>query len=349
MHSGARRMIALSMWMVAGLAGMGQAQAQAVGPVAQQQQGVVVEEEERSWHVGGALTSRVGQGSFVALRQDSGVPARDDTYARWMLAGSLWGSYAPHEEVTLSASGALTQWLSAGGGINEPYELRLQDVQLGATWMGRELGASGVHVTAGLGLGLPTSKVSRAQTMILDTSAWAQVSRRFFGRLWLGYTMSGGKTFHQYTSAVISAQEVGQGNALYRSGGAEDLGGGLVALDGVNTELAWSNGLAARFGIWGPLSAQAAYTLISYWTYDVGRDDALKSPYADSGRGHAQLSSATLALRADVLPQLAITAGASTVMAPRSDDNASLRFPFWGTSGAARNQSQVFLSLSSVY
>ena len=35
MHSGARRMIALSMWMVAGLAGMGQARAQAVGPVAE--------------------------------------------------------------------------------------------------------------------------------------------------------------------------------------------------------------------------------------------------------------------------------------------------------------------------
>lgn len=322
------------------------AAAQAVGPVAQQQQGVEVEAAERSWHVGGALSTRVGQGTFVTMSEDSGVAARGDTYARAMLAASLWGSWAPNDALTLSASGAITQWLTAGGGLNEPYELRVQDLQLGAIWSGAQLGGSPLHLSGGVGLGLPVSATSRAATTILDASAWAQLSYRFGQRLWLGYTMSGGKTFHEYTSPAFDAEELG---ALYRAGGAEDLGGGLVAVDGVNAELMWSNALAGRVGIWGPLSAQVSYTLMSYWTYDVERDAALDSPYAADGRGHTQLSSATVALRADLMPQLAITAGANTLMAPLSDDNQSVRFPFWDLSGAASNRSQLFVSVSGVY
>lgn len=326
------------------------ASAQAVGPVAQQQQGVVALEEPRSWHVGGALTTRVGQGSFVALERDSGVPDDGSAYARVMLAASLWGAWAPHDAVTLTASGALTQWLTQGGGMNAPYETRLQDVQLGAIWSGESLGPAGLHVSGGAGLGLPTSAVSQTATMLLDASVWAQLSARPLKPLWLGLTSSGGKTFHQYTSPVIEADEVGAGNALYRAGGAEDLGGGLVALDGINTEYTWSNALAARVAVWGPLSAQVSYTLMSFWTYDVPREDGVQSsPLARSGRGFGQLSSGLIAVRADLMPELALTVGANTVMAPLSDDNKRVRFPLWDLSGAARNQTQLFLSVSGTY
>jgi hypothetical protein len=36
-------------------------------------------------------------------------------------------------------------------------------------------------------------------------------------------------------------------------------------------------------------------------------------------------------------------------MMPLSDDNKSVRFPFWDLSGAASNRSQLFVSVSGVY
>jgi hypothetical protein len=254
-------------------------------------------------------------------------------------------------DFSFGASISFAQWLTSGGEwfSNGPYETRLRDIGLSAGWKGHTFESTKILVTPSLGLRLPTSALSRTQTLLVDTSASVGVSRNFFSRLTLSYALSGAKSFHQYTSPVINVDRIGADNAIFRAGGAEDIEPGRFAIDGYNSEYMVGNALSASMQLWGSFSASASYGIYTYWTYFANNDDEFASELSCTGRCTSQITSNALALNYGVNDWLSVQTSLNTVQPPKTADNKSFRFPFWNFSGAAANYSSIQLGLSGSY
>ncbi|MEZ4458840.1 MAG: hypothetical protein R3E66_03750 [bacterium] len=312
------------------------------------------EEDAKDWSVSASLTTGIGQGTFTSIDTSTTEFADEvedpaNAYDRWNLGLSLSPSYTIEDLITVSGSVAWTQGLVAGGGINEPNELRFQDIGLDVAWTGHTFEAVPISVDAGLSFTLPTSDVSQTASLILGTSVNGSVSYTLFDKVRFAYSTSVGKDFHEFTSPVIDEAEVGAENAIWRAGGSERVGAGLLAIDGVNTEWVWSNSLSASFPIWDKLRMSASYSLATFWTYDVLKKDEFSNEVAQDGRGVGQSMSSGVTLSYPVLDYLSVSAGIRTSTQPKTADNRSFNFPFWNVDGAASNASQLRFGISANY
>lgn len=339
------------------------------------------EEDGKDWSVGFRLGSSIGQGTFVNVANDSEfydpnctdpieqgcVGDAGNAFDRANLSFRLNGGYKLGE-FSLGVTFAAVQWLTAGGGRNAPAEFRWQDTSLAAAWDGYTFDSIGLTIAPDISFTLPTSQVSQYSTLVVGTSLGVGVSKTFFDKLGLSLGLSGGKDFHRFTSPVLDPEKLGQNEAeaelrpeavIYRAGGSEDVGRGLVAVSGLNTEYFFAGSLGARIPVWDKLTFSAGYSLATYWTYG-----GLSSDHPDfgdvtpdleginQGRGVAQLTRGSIGLGypvelADV--SLAFGLGLSTSQFPKTDDNQSFRFPFWNFSGAAANASAITASIGASY
>jgi hypothetical protein len=336
------------------------------------------ESEGKNWSAGFSLGSSIGQGTFVDVDSDLSDPGctledqletgciaeGTNAFDRANLSYSLSGSYQL-ADFSFSSSIALVQWLTAGGGRNDAYEVRWQDLGLEAGYKGYTFESIGVNIAPSLGLTFPTSQISRFTSLVLGTSLGVGISKTFFDKLNLSLGLSGGKDFHRFTSPVFDAEkfeseeELRDGlnpeSVVYRSGGSEDLGRGLVAVDGLNTEWSFSGSLSASIPVWDKLRLSAFYALSTFWSYAINADDEMTPDIEgiNTGRGVAQVTRTGLTLSypvtvADKL-NLGFSAGLSTGQFPKTSDNKSFRFPFWNFQGAASNASALKFGVSASY
>jgi hypothetical protein len=315
----------------------------------------------KKWNISGGISNRVGQGTFVTPANDSQysedeIGSGSNAYDRVQMSYSLSPSYSfdplkdyKVDDFSLSASLAVTQWLTQGGGVNYPREVRFQDIGLSLGWGGYSFDKAGIRLGGGLGFSLPTSKFSQIATTRLGTSASLSLSKQFVERINLSLGVSGGKTFHKYKSPAVDITRTGDGNVLFRAGGGEDLQDNLVAIGGINTEYFVGTSISASLRIVDSLSFSASYSLGNFWTYQFDNDDELRSPYADAGRGFGQSVSTGVGLRYSFLDYFSISGGARSAMPPKTADNRSFRFPFWNMEGAAANRSSLYISLGASY
>ncbi len=309
------------------------------------------EDDKKRWAVSASYSLRVGQGTFVDPAPRENDPRGDGSNAfdRVQNSYGLNFSYGL-DNFSLAASLFWTHWLSEGGGANELREFRFQDIGLSAGWNGHTFASTGIHLSSGLSLGIPTSDFSRATSAIIDVGGGVNLSKRFLNKIRISIGLSGGKTFHQYTSPVADLSRAGENNVLFRPGGSENLGNGLVAINGRNTEWSASLGGSIGFPIVEKLSMNVSYGVSQFWTYDTGdMDDEFRNPYADTGRGVGQLVRSGISLSYPFLTHFNASAGVSTGTAPKTADNRSFRFPFWNTQGAAANGSTAFMNISASY
>lgn len=310
------------------------------------------EDDKRAWGVGASYGLRVGQGTFVdpagSFEDQRGDGS--NAYDRVMNVYSLNASYSI-SDFSLSTGLAWTHWLTTGGGANEPNETRFQDMSLSAGWGGMDLGSSGIRMTADGSLSFPTSDFSRATSQILGTGAGVNFSRSVFGRLNFRAGLNAGKTFHEYNQVVGDLSKAGSGNILFRAGGAEQLGQGLVALGDRNIEYSLGGSVGASVSLIDGMRLAASYSYSTFWTYAsaVDNDDEFRSLYGDVGRGRGDVVSTGLTLSYGFLDYFSVSGGIRTAVAPRTSDNQSFRFPFWNMQGAANNWSQLTLGLSANY
>lgn len=318
---------------------------------------VVVEEEKeedkKAWRIAASLNTSVGQGTFVDIDNNSEFadelgPA-DEAFDRWSLSFSLTPSYTIADVVTVSTSLAFVQWLTTGGGVEEPGEFRFQDIGLSADWVGYEYKPANLSFGAGLGLTFPTSELSQTSSLYVATGISGNVGWTLFDKLSLGYGLSIGKDFHEFTSPVIDDEIAGADNVIWRAGGSERLSDGLTAIDGVNTEWSISNSFSAGFPIVGKLRMGISYSLTTFWAYDVFEEDEFTDPLADPGRGVGQSTSGSISLSYPVHKYLSLSLATRTSVQPKTADNRTFNFPFWNFDGAAANSSQIRFGLSSSY
>ena len=320
----------------------------------------LAESDDRPWSVSGSASLYAYQGLFVSVANDTEFAGQVDdgsgAFSMAVLASSVSPSYQ-WEDFTFSGQLGYTQFLTAAGGINEPYEGRFQDVGLAATHAGYTHEGSGISITPTLGVGLPTSTRSRRMTMIASTSLGARFSRMFFDRLHVAYGITGSRTFHRYTSPVVNISEIGEENALYRTDGAEAVEPGRLAVAGINTPWGLVHSLAANMSFTDRLSASISYGLSTGWSYNVAQDDEFASEYQCSGRcaGRSangrgvQVASSSIIVDWVVNENLGVSGGIGTVQPPKSADNQRYNFPFWNFSRPAANYSSFTVGVTGRY
>lgn len=307
---------------------------------------------DRSWSLSADLVSRVGQGTFADLENQTGTSGEQapnaSAFDRALLIYVLSGSYEVGD-FTFSPEFTWTHWLTQGGGLNGPGEFRFQDISLVSSWNGTKIEPLDSNLSASLEFSFPTSDVSQAQSKIVGVDGTVSISHNLFDKVVVIGSVSGSKTFHRFKSPRVNIDEVGEDNVLFRNNQAEDLGDGLIAIGGINTEYALSGTLTLSFPIVDKLRGTISYGLAKYWTYNIDNNDDLNPEFADEGRGTQDLSSATVTLSYPINKYLSVSGGIVTRQPPKTDDNESFRFPFWNTQGAASNYSSLQLALSASY
>lgn len=307
--------------------------------------------KKKAWNVSASYGLRIGQGTFVDPPETSGLADASSAFDRVMNVYSFGAGYKLSDNFSLGTGLTWTHWLTQGGGSIEPNETRFQNIGVSGSWSGVKIEAINARLTGSASVSLPTSDYSRAAGTLLGTGAGLGLSKTFFKKLTFSYRLSGGKTFHQAITPVADLSRAGSGNVLFRAGGSENLGSGIVAIGGYNTEYSLSNSFSARVPVIDHLNFSASYSLGTFWTYahPDGNDDEFRSPNAKSGRGVGQSVSGSAGLSYSFLDHFSASMGISTSQPPKTSDNKSFNFPFWNFKGAAANKSSLKFGLSASY
>ena len=340
------------------------------------------EEEEQSffnWSIFGSVGTRVGQGTFTNLAEDSpnAEEARrraeeqgfdvDDAYARWANSYSIAPSISLFQgKMLISGSLLWTHWLTDAGGFNEQNEFRFQDIGLGVNYTGYTLEETGTTFSGGIDFGLPTSDVSQTTSMILSTTLGAAITQQLLQSFNLTLSLTGGKLFHRFivpgvdTGVRRESDPDSLSYALFRdqgidirNAGTENLGDGLRAIEGVNTEYFLFTGLSVAVPIW-KLRLSVVYRYESYWSYFRDNDDEFR-PNGDiagqdqTGRNYSDIVRTGVVLAYPINEYVGVTAGLASLMRPKTADNQTFRFPFWNFNAAADNTSSLTFGVNGTF
>lgn len=323
---------------------------------------------DHNWRLSASVGLNVGQGTFVNLAQDSpnadeasaNIPGDPDSFAdRVSLGYSLRPSYS-YKDHSFSTGISMSQYLTRGGGIDEPNEIRFSDIPLSYGWSGYNIEAIDTRVSAGGGIGLPTSERSQASNLYLNTNASGTLSRQFLDSIGLSLSLSGSKAFHKFKGTTAPIELNGVENVVYREG--DIVGDGIAAIGGVFTEYSLTPSFGASWSIWD-FRLSAGYSISTFWTYDgVIPEDEFTSGFTDEdgdpvvqgeGRQVGQFTSGSLGLSyspsdIELLEGWSASLSLRNSTTPKTADNRSFNFPFW-TFDAASNRSAISFGLSYSY
>jgi hypothetical protein len=298
---------------------------------------------ERAWQLSASSTLGVGSGSF----------ASDDnarrTRVRWGL--DFGGSYTiPVIDVTASISTGFTQWLSRGAGPGdqqEPQLFRWNDttVSFFRPIYGFDFG---LRIMGSLTFTIPTSRSSNQSDLYTTINPTLIILQKFGALGFIGF-IDYSQNFNKYTSTTYDPNDV---NILSRAGGAERLDSSTIAAPGVLTQSTLFYAAGVNYSFLDKFLFAVRFGGIDFWSYDNGtitNADEFTSQYADSARGHGQLSFA--ALRLTYNPTANMSAGISlTTQQPwKTRDNKSIRFPFFDFESPSNNFSFMNFTVSGFY
>ncbi len=311
------------------------------------------DDDDKPWTIGGSARMSVGQGTFAQVSNDTQWAGEVDdgsgAFNRVSMNFGLNTSYR-WEDFSFSGSTSVSQGLTAGGSpiANAPYETRMGNIRLGAGWSGYEFEDLGISVRPSISASLPSSATSRAQTLILGTSASVGLSKTFFNNLTLSYSLGGSRSFFRYTSPVLQTERVGEENVLIRMDGAEAVEPGRFAIGRVNTPWGMSNNLSASFRL-GRVGANVSYTYTRRWSYAWTEEDDFTSDIQCVGRCVGDGMSGAIGLSYRLNDTRSLSGGLNTGGTPKTADQQSFNFPFWNFNGASANRSSIALGLSGSY
>lgn len=292
---------------------------------------------------GGTLIyeNSVGKGVFT----DSNVD--DDLY-------SMSFSIRPHYVISQDLKLKLTVRMDFDVNIVESYastntrqnEVQFRDMQILLGWTDFvRLEAAKLYWSTSFGLVLPTSKLSDIQNKILGLKASLKTAYRPAEWFQLSYTFGATKNFNRYTNSVLDTSGF-DAPVSTRSGGAEQVGEGLVAI-GTSRSTEWSltHTVTASFAYAG-FGLDLSYGYYQYFVYDGASATAgSSSPYASSARGYRDLMRGVIEVSYTVNKYLSFALGTLTDQTPFGPNNNDLRFPFWDTSNGSDNRQSFYFDV----
>lgn len=312
------------------------------------------DDEDKPWSVSASARMNVSQGTFARIANDSQwadeVHDGSGAFNRVSMQFSVNPSYR-WNDFTFSSSLSFSQWLTAGGGSIRPYEGRFGDLGINASgrFTGWEVDSLGLRVTPSASLNVPIirSPSTRTSTFRGSLGGGLSASKTFFRQLTLSYSLSGSRSFHDYTSRVLEIDRIGEENALFRAEGAEAVAPGLMAVAGINTPWSLNNSLSASFRV-GKVGASVSYAYSRRWSYAVTEEDQYMSELQCAGRcvGDSMRGSISLSYRLN--DRFNLSGGLTSGGLPKTSDQQSYNFPFWNFNSAV-GPSAVNVGISGSY
>ncbi len=193
---------------------------------------------------------------------------------------------------------------------------------------------------------LGTGRISRFMRRY-GTAGIAVNLTRSFGPVLLAYRLRYTKFFNEYSNAVVDTTQLGD-SSMARVGGAEDLGGGLMATSFNNNSFYLRNRLLLAWNISSAWSFMALIRATHMFRYFDAPLDEYSSPYAKEGRGRTDLQLGYLAVNYSG-GGLIWTLGTTTWSAPFTSNNQNYRFPFWDFISASDNITTISLSAMKMF
>jgi hypothetical protein len=203
--------------------------------------------------------------------------------------------------------------------------------------------ALGLKVVPGVSLAFPTSLESKFEGKYVGLGANVVVSYQardwFLLDAWIAMT----KNFNAYTTTVGDHGRT----LLSRAGGAEAVAAGRVAT-GTNIT-SWSTlwGGSMTFMTLEVLSFVVGFEMLHSFSYAPAAGPSAEA--AKEGPGQSDLMYGTLEMSWKALASLSVALGTIVEQAPLSDDNTTLRFPFWDTSNGSENRQVFYLDVTGSF
>jgi hypothetical protein len=296
--------------------------------------------ETKPWMAMIIVDNSVGLGTFVqGVDQRESYTLTVDARAGWKLDDHqhLWLRLPVSQQIVQNYNSFTTS----------PQQILLGDAELRYIYNSAYKSADGdFGVTPYLYVAGGTSLAARYQSRLFSLRPGVRLSYKA-GPATILFESRFTKNFHRYTSPTVDG---GQGLALARLGGSEDLAGDVVAVGGVNSEFSLLNRLTAVFGLPADLSLTFDYAFIQSWSYAWDNDDSFTAANADTGRNLSDISQAVIDVSwQSPLPYLTISGGVVTAQTPKTANNDGFRFPFFDFEAPNSNSTTFYLDAIAVF
>ncbi|MEN9581013.1 MAG: hypothetical protein RJA70_4022 [Pseudomonadota bacterium] len=297
------------------------------------------------------LTSQLGSGTFLRGNGFGDNPLFD--YA--LTLQPTW-KFKDRTQVDLLMS--LSQELTDSDDTAEQQQLLLSDLRLGVRRNLHTFERSKTALGGQLYAYIPTSLTSRGETLVTALEAQINVTQPVADFALL-FRTAARKNFHSYTSPVVDVEDNSLATCLAREGGSERIDALSCSPGGNNTSHSWNNRVGVRYTPFEEWSFLAYYTLAHSWTYegyDTGRAEqcnpldpascARSGEGAQAGRGRRDSQLGQLLAAYEATSNLTLTLGVATGSATRTDNDRSIRFPFFDINNQALNLTTYSLSVT---
>jgi len=211
-----------------------------------------------------------------------------------------------------------------------------------------------INVSGGLSFSFPTSPQSHYRQLYFSSRANVGLSKSF-GAFNISYSLGLFKNFNRYTTPAVNTDEVGDHIILAHFKGNEQLTTDLIATGGSNTSFGVTNGIALSYTFEDlfvkgqALGLSLSYDINHSWTYESFPKDDLSSDYAVEGRGHRDAHGGTVDVSYQFMPELGLSLGVQTFVAPKTDDNKAFVFPFMNFSNNYRNNTYFYATVTGSF
>ncbi len=216
-------------------------------------------------------------------------------------------------------------------------------------------GLTGITFSPSVGFLIPTSPESWQAGLITNISVGVAFARPT-GRFNFGLTANGSRGFHvtgasQTPSRTGAADQINAFQARRSAAGKDEAAVGFSAW---NTAWAFNVGGTISFQTTDELSFIVGYTYSRanhYRGQPIGNDETV-SKYADDNAHDGERTSTVIAANYQLTDHYGISLSLSTLQTPRSGgggEQGKFRNPFWATSNAAENPTNISFTFSAAY
>ncbi|GMV39276.1 MAG: hypothetical protein AMXMBFR64_09920 [Myxococcales bacterium] len=203
---------------------------------------------------------------------------------------------------------------------------------------------TGLKLAGWVDLLAPTSLASQTQTRILTLRGGLGLSKSF-DWLNLSYQFRFDYNFNRSKHPAFDVANNAEPPCL----GAKTLdSGGAVCGSRSNTQFQFMNRLTAEFVPVERLGITVDFIIYTAFGYEMP-EDAFTSANAKPGIGQRDLTAGTFEVSYQVLDELGIALGTTTLQTPKTLDNEGFRFPFFDYRSTSDNLTSFYLDVVATF
>lgn len=203
---------------------------------------------------------------------------------------------------------------------------------------------TGIKLMAWLDLLAPTSLASQTQTRILTLRPGLGLSKDF-GWVSLNYQFRFDYNINQSKYPAFDVADAAEPPCL--SAKLLD-GGGAVCGSRSNTQFQFMNRFIVEFVPVERLAIAIDFIIYNAFGYEMP-DDELTADNAKPGLGQRDLTAGTVEISYQVLDELALALGTTTLQPPKTLDNEGFRFPFFDYRSTSDNLTSVYFDVIATF